>query len=238
MERKMFAAAAAVWLLVIMMIMWLPASELGWLNLESPMVQGASFAFGAILLAFADRRRPPLWRRDQALGRFKYLIVRSRRHLLRIAALLAVYAAVLELGRWCLPGRSFRLSGFAANTAAIFAASAGLYALSRLFLGSAYLRRITERHLARVGAAYRREAIYAAYLRDMAQAAHAVCLSPSLPAADKVEEVRRLLDNALGAPLPNPDEEVLDTVFGAPVTPPLGSRPSLSRDPMPPVEAR
>jgi hypothetical protein len=232
--HSMFAAAGSVWLLFLMLILWLPVSELGGLNLNSPVVQAAGFALGAVLLALVDR--PPLWRRDAAAHRFGYLRLLFRRRLLHIAALLAVYAAILELAQYLFPGREFRLSQLAANAPAILAICAAVYIISRLLLDRADLGRSGERQLAQVVAAYRREAIYAGYLRDMAQAAHAICLSRSLPAADKVEEMRRLLDNALGAEVPNPDEDVLDMVFGRPGTELRAGWRSPSDAPAPPLE--
>lgn len=47
-------AALWMWLLVIILIVWLPASEFGGLGLTSTVVQGGSFAAGAVLLALAE----------------------------------------------------------------------------------------------------------------------------------------------------------------------------------------
>jgi hypothetical protein len=206
-------AAAAVWLVVIMIVMWLPDPAFGGLDLRAPAVQGGCFAAGAVLLALADRRRPPLLR-DGGCRRLDYLVIYAKRHLVRVAALLTLYAAILELGQIFAPARSFRLLQLAQNIGWVLAACAVVYWLARVLLVGPALGRITEGHLRQVGIAYHREAAYAAVLRDHAQAAYAVCLDPSLAAETKLARVRELLDRALGTELPNPEEEVLDTVFG------------------------
>ncbi len=221
-------AALWMWLLVIILIMWLPASEFGGLDLTSTVVQGGSFAAGAVLLALAERSRPRLWRRPSpGRGRLQDLIARFARPLGHLAALLAFYAAILELGQYSVDGRRFRLAPLVPGTAWILLACAALYAIVRLALAAARLGREAEGHIERVAAAFRCEAKYAALLRDAIQAAYAVCLAPSLPAENRVERVRQLLDEALGAELPNPDEDVLDTVFGPRKAAPAENRPKV-----------
>lgn len=97
----------------------------------------------------------------------------------------------------------------------------------RLVLAAARLGREAEGHIERIAAAFHCDATYAALLRDAIQAAYAVCLAPSLPVEDRVERVRQLLDEALGAELPNPDEDVLDTVFGPRKAAPAENRPKV-----------
>ncbi len=210
--KRAWRASALAWLVVVMLVMWLPMPEFGGIDLRSAPVHGGCFAVGAVLLALADRRRPPLWRDTNA--RLHYLVVSIGRHLIRVAALLALYATILELGQVLAPGRSFRLGQWVNNIVWVAAACALFYWLTRVLLVGPALRRITEAHLREVSAAYRREAAYAAALRDHVQAAYAVCLDPSLAGESKLARLRNLLDRALGVELPNPDEAILDTVFG------------------------
>jgi hypothetical protein len=229
-EGKMLALRLAgwVWAAVIMAIMWLPEADFGGLDLSSPTVQGASFAVGAVLLALADRRRPYFFRRQRnSQSPLGYLVVRFRRHLIRITVMLICYAAALEIGQYFTVDRSFRLAQLALNIGWILLACTTLYVLARIFLVGSYLGRITQQHLGRMSAAFRGEVMYSARLRDISQAAYSVCLTPSLSAEDKVDRVRRLLDKALGAEMPNHNEELLDTVFGARNAQPVHRRPSV-----------
>jgi hypothetical protein len=221
-------ASLWIWLLVIILIVWLPASEFGGLDLTSTVVQDGSFAAGAVLLALMERSRPRLWRRPSpGQSRFQDLIARFARPLGRLAALLAFYAAILELGQYGVDGRRFRLAPLVPDTPRILLGCAALYAIVRFALAAARRGREAERHLERVAAAFRCEAKYAALLRDAIQAAYAVCLAPSPPAENRIERVRQLLDEALGAELPNPDEDVLDIMFGPRKAAPAENRPKI-----------
>jgi hypothetical protein len=225
-------AACWVWVAVIMAIVVLSAADFGGLGWRSPVVQGIAFAAGAVLFAVADRDRPHLLRRREgAESPLGYLVTRFKRHLLRIAAMLIGYAILLEVGRWLAVGPRFRLAQLAANIGWILFACAMLYTLTRVFLVNRDLDGITRRHLAGTAAALRSEMAYSAYLRDISQAAYAVCTNTAIAADDKVDRVRRMLDKALAAQLPNYDEDLLDTVFGARKASPAPYRPEPDHNP-------
>jgi hypothetical protein len=224
--------ACGVWAAVIMLIMWLPQSDFGGLDLTSPMVQGAAFAAGAVLFALADRRRPHFFRRPRdSQSPIAYLVRRFKGHLMRIALMLVGYAALLEIGQYFAIGRSFRFAQLAENAVSILLASVAIYVAARLLLANHYLNRITRRHLTRTATSLRSEATYSAYLRDTVQAGYALCAAPSLPPAEKIERIRRLLDEALGTDLPNHNEDVLDTAFGARKAVPAPYRPAVEKAP-------
>lgn len=220
-------AACLVWVVVIAAIVLLPGPDFGGLDVGSPTVQGISFAAGAVLFALADRERPAFfgWAQDPARP-LRYFVIRFKRHLIRIAAMLICYAAVLELGRSFAVEHRFRLMPLAQNISWILLACAVLYALTRLILVKRELSRITRCHLRRASAALRSEMAYSAYLRDTSQAAYAVCVAPSIAAEDKVDRIRRMLDKVLGAQLPNYGEDLLDTVFGLRQASPTRYRPA------------
>lgn len=223
----MLRAACWLWTIVIMVIMWLPDPDFGGVDLSSPIAQGGSFAVGAALFALADQSRPHFFRRRDSDGLLNYLVVRFRRHLVRIAAMLIGFAVILEVGQFFEVGRVFRFSQLARNVGWILVASAVIYALTRLLVVNGYLGRITQRHLRRVSAALRNEAMYSARLRDISQAAYAVCTATSTSAEEKLQRVYQLLDEALGEAMPNHDEELLDTVFGPRKASPAPYRPSV-----------
>ncbi len=216
--------------MVIVLIMWLPDPRLAGLDLASPIVQGAAFAVGAALFALADPRRPHFFRRPaNSQGAVGYLVLRFRGHLFRVVLMLVGYAAILEAGQYFEPRRRSSVFDFAENALWILVASAAVYCLARLFLADRFLSRITQRHLARMADSFRAEAMYSAYLRDVIQAGRAICVAPSIEPADKVERVGRLLDDALGVEMPNPREELLDTVFGERKAEPAAFRPSAEK---------
>lgn len=213
---RVLRIACWVWAVVIMLIMWLPEPGFAGFDLTSATVQGAAFAVGAVLLASADRRRPHFFRRrGDSESPIAYLVIRFKGHLVRIALMLVGYAAILEVGQFFAAGRSFRVAQLAENTAWILLASAAVYALSRGLLANRYLGRITQRHLGRMAASCRSEAMYSADLRDLIQAGYAICTAPSIADAEKVERIREVLDQALAADLPDHGEDVLDTALGA-----------------------
>jgi hypothetical protein len=222
-----FRAACWVWVAVMAAIFLLPDPDFGGLDLGSPTVQGLGFAAGAVLFALADRGRPHSFRRQpDTESLLAYLVVRFKRHLVRIAALLICYAAILEIGRWFAVEQRFSLARLAHNVSWILLACAALYVLTRVLLVDRRLDGITQHHLGRVSAALRSEMVYSAYLRDISQAAYAVCVTPSIAAEDKLDRLRRMLDKALGAQLPNYGEDLLDTVFGVKNAGPAPNRPS------------
>lgn len=226
----MLRIACGVWAVAILLIMWLPDPQFAGLDLASPIVQGAAFAVGAVLFALADPDRPRLLRRHPNSQRaIAYLALRFKGHLVRVALMLAGYAAILEVGQIFELQRRFSVFDLTDNILWIFVASAAVYGLARLLLANRYLSRITRRHLARMAESFRAEAMYSAYLRDVIQAGRAICIAPSIDAADKIERVGRLLDDALGVEIPNPEEELLDTVFGARRSEPAGFRPSAEK---------
>ncbi len=219
--------ACWAWAVVIVLIMWLPNPRLAALDLASPIVQGAAFAIGTVLFALADPRRPHFLRQgSNSQEVIAYLVVRFKGHLLRVVLMLIGYAAILEVGQYFDPRRGFSVFEFAENILWILFASIAVYVLARLLLANRYLSRITQRHLARMAASFRAEAMYSAYLRDVIQAGRAICIAPSIDAADKIERVGRLLDDALGVEMPNPGDELLDTVFGARKAEPAAFQPS------------
>jgi hypothetical protein len=219
--------ACWLWAAVIMLIMWFPEPNFGGVDLSSPTVQGVTFAIGAVLFALADRSRPNVFRRSRgSQGLIAYLVLRFKGHLLRIAGLLAVYAVLLEIGQLFVIGRAFRFGQLADNLVSILLASGAIYIGARLLLTHRYLNRITRRQLARMAAALRAEANYSADLRAAVQAGYALCVAPMPSPAEKIERVRRLLDDALGAELPNPAEDLLDAALGARTAVPAPYRPS------------
>jgi hypothetical protein len=225
-EGKMLALRSAcwIWAAAVMAVILIPEHDFG--GLDRANVQGVGFAVGAVLLALNDRGRPNfLQPRRNAHSLLGYLVIRFGRHLVRIAAMLIVYAALLEIGQYVEVGHSFRFARLAADTGWILLACAALYILARIFLVGPYLGRITRRHLGRVSAAFRCEAAYSALLRDISQAAYAVCVNPSLSADDRLDRVRQLLDKALAAEIPNHNEDLLDIVFGARTSSPAPHRP-------------
>jgi hypothetical protein len=224
-------AACLVWVVVIMAIMLLPERDFGGLDLAAPTVQGISFAAGAVLFALADRSRPSFFARAQdPAGPLRYFVIRFKRHLVRIAAMLICYAALLELGRCFAVGHRFRQAQLAHNIGWILLACAVMYILTRVFVVDRDLNAITRRQFGRASAALRSEMAYSAYLRDISQAAYAVCLEPSRTAEEKVEQIRRLLDKALGAQLPNYGEDLLEAVFGIRKDSPAVYRPTPDGD--------
>ena len=223
----MIRIACGLWAAVIMLIMWFPEPNFGGVDLESPIVQGTAFALGAVLFALADRSRPHFFRRARgSQSPIAYLVLRFKGHLLRIAALLALYAALLEIGQFFVIGRAFRFGQLADNLVSILLAGAALYIGARLLLANRYLNRITRRHLTRMAAALRAEAKYSAGLRDAVQAGYALCVAPTPSPAEKIEGMRRLLEDALGAAFPNPAEDLLDTTLGVRTAVPAPYRPS------------
>ncbi|HEV7995068.1 MAG TPA: hypothetical protein VGP52_02295 [Stellaceae bacterium] len=223
----MIRTACWLWAAVIMLIMWSPEPNFGGFDLGSPVVQGVTFALGAVLFALADRSRPHFFRRaGGSQSPIAYLVLRFKGHLLRIAALLALYAVLLEIGQFFVIGRAFRFGQLADNLVSILLAGVALYIGARLLLANRYLNHITRRHLARMAAALRAEAKYSADLRDAVQAGYALCVAPTPSPAEKIEGMRRLLDDALGAELPNPAEDLLDTALGARMAVPAPYRPS------------
>jgi hypothetical protein len=195
--------------------MWLPRPNLAGIDLTSSVIQECAFAIGAALFALADTSRPRfLRRRANSQAAIAYLPLRFKRHLLRVTAMLIAFAVILEIGQYFESHRRFSVFELGENTLSILGASAVVYGLARFVLRNRYLTRITERHLDRVADAFRAEALYSAHLRDVIQAGRAICIAPSIDPADKIDQVGRLLDQALGVEMPNPPEELRDTVFG------------------------
>jgi hypothetical protein len=210
--------------------MWLPRPQLAALDLTSPLVQGVAFAMGAALFALADPARPRFPHgRAGSQAAIAYLAVRFRRHLFRVAAMLVGFAAILEIGQYFEADRRFSVFELGENALWILGASAAVYGLARVYLGNRCSSRITQRHLGRMADAFRAEAMYSAHLRDAIQAGRAICVTPSIDAADKIERVGRLLDQALGVEMPNPREELLDAVFGPRNAAPAAFRPTVER---------
>ncbi|HEU0156877.1 MAG TPA: hypothetical protein VFQ82_12455 [Stellaceae bacterium] len=211
---RMVRIACWIWAAAIMLIMWLPRPRFAGIDLTSEVVQGAAFVVGAVLFALADDQRRAFLRRRGGQSPVAYVVLRFKRHLARVSLLLAGYAAILEIGQLFAAGRQFHISRLFENIGWVLVTSLVVYALARLLFANPYLGRITRRHLRQVAAAFRAESLYAAALRDRIQAGYAVCVSRSLAAEDKVEQIRRLLDEALGLELPKPGEVSLDAAFG------------------------
>jgi hypothetical protein len=223
-----------IWAAVIMAITLLPEPDFGGFEFSSSMVQGIGFAVGAVLLALSDRNRPYFFRRrSESQNLPRYLVVRFKRHLVRIAVMLISYAVLLEIGQYFEVGRSFGFAQLAQNTGWVLLACVTLYVLARIFLVGPYLNRITQKHLGRVSAAFRCEAAYSAHLRDLIQAAYAMCVASSLSGEDRIHRVRQLLEKALAAEMPKHSEEILDAVFGVRTVGPALSRPSIDHNASP-----
>ena len=226
----MLRAACWIWAGVLILIMWLPEPQFARFELTSPSLEGLAFAVGAVLFALADRSRPRVFRpRPDAQKAIAYLVLGFKRHLVRVTLMLIGYAAVLEVGQIFVPGREFYAFELGENTLSILLASVLVYAVARLFLANRHLFRITERHLGNMAESYRAEARYSRYLRDVIQASRSICLSPSLSAAAKIDRIGRLLDDALGIEIPNPEEDLLDTAFGERKVEPAAFRPSAEK---------
>jgi hypothetical protein len=224
-------SACWIWAAVIVALILLPR-DFGDLDLSSASVQGFSFAVGTVLFALSDRRRPNFFTpRRGGQNLFQYIVVYFKRHLIRIAAMLIFYSLLLGVARYLEVGRSFSFAQLAQNTGWILLTCTVLYILTRIFLVGPHLDQMTQRHLGRVSAAFRCEAAYSAFLRDISQAAYAVCINPSLSAEDRVDRARQLLDRALGAEMPNHDEGLLATAFGARTARSAFYRPSVDHPP-------
>lgn len=208
--------ASWIWAVVIVAVILLPQADLGSLHLSFPTVQAATFAVGAVFFALGDRKRPYLFRAGPSAQNLPgYYVSDFKRHLGRIAAMLVFYLGLLEIGRYFETGGPFRFAPLATNTGWTLLACAILYVLARMLLVGPYLARAMQGRLGRLSAAFRLEAAYSAVLRDISQAAYAACVTPSLPAEDRLERARQLLDGALAAAVPNHSKELLDTVFGS-----------------------
>lgn len=209
-----FRWASWIWAVVIVAVMLLPQADLGSLDLSFPSVQGASFAVGAVLFALGDRKPPYFFQTGpSAQNLLGYYLVDFKRHLVRLAAMLLFYWGLLEMRWYFEVGGAFRFAPLPHHSGWILLACAMLYILARILLVGSYLAPVMQGRLGRLSAAFRLEAAYSALLRDVSQAAYAECVAQSLPAEDRLERARQLLDRALAATAPNHSKELLDTVF-------------------------
>lgn len=217
-------AAFLMWLVIVPLAMWLPTTSIAGFDRVVPMVRIGVLLAGAVLLALADGPKPRFSRRLVSQENLLGFARGYGRPLVRIAALLAFYAAVLGLRRYVYPDPRFRPGPLPIGW--ILPACAATYAMARIMLISVRRGTLAEERLERLGAAFRCEAEYSGKLRDLIQVAYSICVNPSMTAEDKIERVRHFLDQALGAELPKPDEDVLDSVFG-----PRGTRSARHRPP-------
>src|SRR5579863_9635315 len=107
---KWLAVAAWGWFLVIIGVMWSPTDVIGWLDLRNVWVQGTAFSIGSAL--FATTGALSIFGTGVTLkgqGVARAYLPSIRRHCLRIAMLMVVLSAILEVGQMLVPMRHFQI---------------------------------------------------------------------------------------------------------------------------------
>jgi hypothetical protein len=226
-EKDMLAVRTLcwVWLVLLGMLALRPGTAS---TGAGPTLTGIGFAVAVLLFAFADRRRASLVRATPAW--LSYVVVDLHWQLVRIASLLIFYAALLQIGRFLVIGGDFGWPALAAAIGGVLFACLAVLLVAAAVVVGGYRAAIAQGHLDRVCAAYRNEAAYSACLRDLCQAAYAVCASSSLSAEARLDRVRELVDEALGAPPPKPGEDVLAAVFDEAASNPRPRPPTAAAD--------
>jgi hypothetical protein len=226
-------------MLAVRILCWVWVAVLGILALRlgttasgagpsAPALTGLGFAVAMLLFVLADRRRPSLVRATPV--RLTYVVVDLDPQLVRISLILIFYAALLQLGRFLVIGGRFAWVALMAAIGGVLFACLGVLLVAHAVVVGDYRAAIARRHLERVCAAYRNEAAYSACLRDLWQTAYAVCAAGSLSAEARLGRIRELVDEALGAPPPKPNEDVLAAVFDEAANNPRPAPPAVATD--------
>lgn len=205
---RLICVVSWVWVIVISGMMWFPTPHFAEIALTFYMVQVASFTLCAILFALSSPISLESFLPMCNHQRFVSYVNRFKRHFVRLSLMLLAYAAILEICKYFLSGHA-RVSQFGENELWILLASGLAYLVARVLFSW-----IIRHHLRPAIASFRIEMAYSGALRDVIQAGYAICVAQSAPTADKVEQIRRLLDAALGLDVPKHSEELLDIAYG------------------------